>query len=142
LLAQLLTSHTHRVGLQGLTRFLSGKEPIGGLAPAPVEAQQLQQSGRQHDLARELALALTDVDDHPLAVNIGDLQIQRFLTAKPCAVVQGQQCTVLDVHRRLKQGADFLTAPDGGQLAAHLGLDDLLIEPGLLQRPQVKELQR
>ena len=77
---------------------------------------------------------MLDVDDHPLAVNIGDLQIQRFLTAKPCIVVQGQQRTVLGVHRSIKQGADFLTAPDRRQLAAHLGLDDLLIEPGLPQR--------
>jgi hypothetical protein len=97
LFTQLLTSHTHRVGLQRLTRFLSGKEPIRGLTPAPVEAQQLQQLGGQHDLTRELALALADVDDHPLAINVSDLQIQRFLTAKSCAVVQGQQCTVLGV---------------------------------------------
>ncbi len=49
---------------------------------------------------------------------------------------------MLGVHRRIEQGADFLTAPDRRQLAAHLGLDDLLIEPGLLQRPHVKKLQR
>ena len=90
----------------------------------------------------KLALALADVDDHPLAVDIGDLQVQRFLTAKPGAVVQGQQRTMLGVRRRIEQSADFFAAPDRGQLAPHLGLDDLLIEPGLLQRPRVEELQR
>jgi hypothetical protein len=48
---------------------------------------------------------------------------------------------MLDVHLCIKQGTDFLTAPDGRQLAPHLGLDDLLIEPGLLQCPRVEELQ-
>ncbi len=81
------------------------------------------------------------MDDHPLAVDVGALQIQRFLTAQARAVVQGQQCPMLDVHLCIKQGTDFLTAPDGRQLAPHLGLDDLLIEPGLLQCPRVEELQ-
>ena len=84
----------------------------------------LQQLRRQHHLARELALALADVDDHPLAVDVGDLQIERFLTAKPGAVVQGQQRPMLDVHLGIEQGTDFLPAPDCGQLAPHLGLDD------------------
>ena len=33
-------------------------------------------------------------------------------------------------------------APDGGQLAPYLGLDDLLIKPGLLQCSRVEKLQR
>jgi len=49
---------------------------------------------------------------------------------------------VLDVHLGIEQGADFLPAADCGQLAPNLGLDDFLIEPGLLQRPRVEELQR
>jgi hypothetical protein len=43
---------------------------------------------------------------------------------------------------RIEQSADFLAAPDRGQLASYLGLDDLLIKPGLLQRPRVEKLQR
>ena len=87
LLAQLLTGDPDRVLKQGPVRPLSGKEPLLGLAPSPIEAQQFKQLGRQHDLARELALALANVDDHPLAVDVGDLQVQCFLTAKPGAVV-------------------------------------------------------
>src|SRR5713101_7386718 len=83
LLAQLLTGDTHCVLKQGRVRPLSGKEPVLGLAPPPIEAQYLQQLGRQHHLARELALALADMDDHPLAVNVDNLQIESFLTAKP-----------------------------------------------------------
>jgi hypothetical protein len=57
-------------------------------------------------------------------------------------VSEGQQCAVLGVRRCIEQSADFLPAPDGRQLAPHLGLDDLLIKPGLLQRASVEELQR
>jgi hypothetical protein len=96
----------------GLIGPSSGKEPVLRLAPAPVQAQQPQQPGRKRDLARKLALALADVDDHALAVDIGDLQVQCFLTAKPGALVKGQQYTELGVHRRIEQGADFLAASD------------------------------
>jgi hypothetical protein len=82
------------------------------------------------------------MDDHPLAVDIGHLQIQRFLTAQAGAVVERQQRPMLDVHLGIEQGADFFTAPDRGQLAPHLGLDDLLIKPLLLQCSRIEELQR
>jgi hypothetical protein len=141
LLAQLLTGDAGPVCNHGPVRPPSRKKPLLGLTPAPVQTQNLQQLRRQHDLARKLALALADVDDHPLAVDIGDLQVQSFLT-QTGAVVQCQQCTVLGVGRCIKQSTDFFPAPHRGQLAAHLGLDDLLIEPGLLQRPHVEELQR
>jgi hypothetical protein len=36
------------------------------------------------------------VDDHPLAVDVGDLQVESFLTAKASAVVYGQRCAVLE----------------------------------------------
>src|SRR5271156_1587471 len=89
LLAQLLTGDTHCVLKQGMVRPLSGKEPVLRLAPSPVKAQQIEKLGRQHDLARELALALADMNDHPLAVDVGDLQVESFLTAKSGAVVHG-----------------------------------------------------
>ena len=114
LLTQLLADDTNCVRLQRFPRPFPLKEPILGLAPTPIHAQDIQQLRRQHDLARELALPLADVDDHPLAINIGDLQIQRFLTAQTCAVVQSQQRTMLGVHLRIEQGADFFAAPDCG----------------------------
>src|SRR3974390_3773536 len=80
--AQLLADDTNCVGLEWLPCSLPLKEPVLGLAPAPVHAQDLQQLRRQHHLARKLTLAFTDVDDHPLAVDIGHLAIQRFLATQ------------------------------------------------------------
>jgi hypothetical protein len=118
LLAQLRAGDAYPACHHGLVWPSSGKEPVLGLAPAPVKAQQLQQLRRQHDLAGKLALALADADDHPLAVDIGDLQVQRFLTAKPGAVVQGQQrqnmntLTQAEVRRnRLKNNTTRLSPP-------------------------------
>src|ERR1700742_479264 len=68
LLAQLLAGDTNSVRLERLPRSFPLKEPVLGLAPAPVDAQDLQQLRRQHHLARKLALAFADVNDHPLAV--------------------------------------------------------------------------
>jgi hypothetical protein len=53
------------------------------------------------------------VNDHPLAVDVGDLQVESLLTAKASAVVHGQQCAVLGVRCSIQQDADFFPAPDG-----------------------------
>jgi hypothetical protein len=49
---------------------------------------------------------------------------------------------MLGVQLRIGQSADFFPAPDYGQLAPYLGLDDLLFKPGLLQCSRVERLQR
>jgi hypothetical protein len=74
LLAKLLAGNTNRVRLQRFSGPFPRKEPVLGLAPAPVQEEDLQQLRRQHDLARKLALAFADVDNHPLGVDIGYLQ--------------------------------------------------------------------
>jgi hypothetical protein len=118
----------------GPVRPFSGKEPVLRLPPTPVSAQQLQQLGREHDLTWIASLALADVDDHPLAVNVSDLQIEGFLATQPGTVVHGQQSPMLRVRRDVEQGADLFPAPHRRQLAAHLGLGNLGVEPALLQR--------
>src|SRR2546425_2376136 len=40
---------------------------------SPVVAQRLQQLGREHHVSILLSLALIDTDNHPLAVDIGEL---------------------------------------------------------------------
>src|ERR1700733_14070325 len=121
---------------------LPGKSQSLGLRPRQY-ARRISSSFADSITWRgNFTLAFANVNDHPLAVDVGHLQIQRFLTAQAGAVVQGKQRPVLDVHLCIEQGTDFLPAPDGGQLAPHLGLDDFLIEPGLLQCSRIEELQR
>jgi hypothetical protein len=85
-----------------------------------------------------LTLACAVVDDHSLAVDVGDFQIQGFLAAQPGAVESSQQSTMLQVHRAIEQDADFLPAPDPGQLAVYLWLGHLVVEPGLRHKARRK----
>jgi hypothetical protein len=48
---------------------------------SPMRAQQLQGGPRQRHKSVFGALASMHMDHHPLAVDIGDLQVQRFLKA-------------------------------------------------------------
>jgi hypothetical protein len=56
------------------------------------------------------ALAFTDIDDHPLAVDVGDFQIQGFLNAQASPVEHAQQGAVLEVLGDVEQCGDFFTA--------------------------------
>src|SRR6516164_7293501 len=50
------------------------KEPLLGLVHPPPGAQDFQQLWGKHDIAIFLVFALFDSNDHPFAVDIGDLQ--------------------------------------------------------------------
>jgi len=56
------------------------KQPLLGLAPeaAPVGAQLFEQLRTEHDVAILAALAFVDVNHHPLAVDVADLEASRF----------------------------------------------------------------
>ena len=64
---------------------VTGKQPVGRLAPeaAPVNTQCIEQLRAEHDVTVLAALAFPDMDDHPLAVDIADLQPGCFRA--PCA---------------------------------------------------------
>src|SRR5271170_5135269 len=66
-------------GLVGttLTRG-AGKEIAARLLPSPPAAQLLEQLRRERHIAVSGALALADVDDHALAVDVFDLDPCRF----------------------------------------------------------------
>ena len=58
---------------------VAGKEPLLRLAPetAPVSAQCFEQLRAEHDVAVLATLALPDMNHHPLAVDVADLQMGR-----------------------------------------------------------------
>src|SRR6201998_4412532 len=53
---------------------LSGRHPSLLARNAPPFAQYLEQDGRQNDVAILLALALLDPDEHPVTIDVGELQ--------------------------------------------------------------------
>jgi len=71
---------------------IAGKQPVGGLAPkpAPVDAQCIEQLGTEHDIAVLASFAAPDMNDHPLAVDVADLQMRHFCATCACGI-QGHQ---------------------------------------------------
>ena len=62
---------------------VAGKQPLLRLAPqtSPVDAKFIKQLRAEHNIAVLATLALPDMDHHPLAVDVRDLQVSRFRTA-------------------------------------------------------------
>jgi hypothetical protein len=117
------------------------EEPVFRLPPAPVDAKQLQQLGREHDLAWIFPLAFPDVDYHPLAIDIRHLQLLHFRATQAGRVHGGQQRSMLEVDGGIEQEPHLFGAEDGRELASHFGPGDFVIEPAPLQRAGVKKLQ-
>ena len=63
-----------------------GEQPALRPAIAPVLAQQLQQPGRERDVAVLVALALVDAQTHAGGVDIGELQSTEFAGTQPRGV--------------------------------------------------------
>src|ERR1700739_174453 len=53
---------------------LTGRHPSLLARDAPPFAQQLRRLGRENDIAILLSLALFDPDDHPITIDIGELE--------------------------------------------------------------------
>src|ERR1700676_1007794 len=81
-LAELLTDLTNGGLMDREPWLVAGEQPVRWLPPAPINAQQLQQLRGEHDLPRESALALPDVNHHPLTVYVGDLEVLGLLATQ------------------------------------------------------------
>jgi len=131
-------------GLVGtaLTRG-AGKEISTRLLPAPPATQFFEQLRRERHIPVSGALALADVDDHALAVDVFDLDARRFGPAYSGHIEQRQNHAVQAVGCGIDQPHDFILAEHGRQLVWHLREDEIVegqITP--LQRALVQEPQR
>jgi hypothetical protein len=61
-----------------LSEAVARKEPGLELIELPITAEEWQEVGRQHDQTIAFALALADVDHHPLRVDVGALEVTEF----------------------------------------------------------------
>ena len=66
---------------------VAGKEPLLRLAPesTPVGAQRIEQLRAEHAIAVLAALALPDMNHHPLAVDVADLRLAASARRAPVA---------------------------------------------------------
>src|SRR5438105_5986946 len=121
-------------GLTGRHRSLLARH-------APPFAQYLQKDGRENDIPILFTLALFDPDDHPVTVDIGELEGYDLRGSQAGGISQAQERLVLDVYRRGEQPTHFFRAENNGQAARLAGRDELLGKIVALQRDLEEEPQ-
>src|SRR6266852_7590322 len=111
----LLTGVPENLGGDRMTRrmpSIAGEQPVGGLAfqPAPVDTQGIEQLGAEHDIAILAPLAAPNMNDHPLAVDIADLQVRHFGATCARGIERHQQNAMKGKLCRVDQACDFFLA--------------------------------
>src|SRR6202050_1782976 len=120
---------------------VAGKQPVRWLVPepAPIDAQRVEQLRAEHDIAVLTTFAAADMDDHPLAVDIADLQVRHFCA--PCArgIQRHEQDAMKGKLGRVNQTRDFLLAKDLGQVQNLLRIGSLCNAPASPQHLNIEE---
>ena len=119
---QLLADLPDAGWMHGAAGLLAREEPVRGLEPSPVSAQQRQQFGREHDLAGLLTFPLSHQEQHSLVIDISDLEIQHLGATQSGCIQRCQQGPMLQILRGIQQGGHFLPAQDGREFRRTLGL--------------------
>ncbi len=88
---------------------------------------------RQWDEAILEAFPAVDVQHHPLAVDIGDLQMLGFLQAQTAGIDGGEEGVVMRGAYAAQEPPDFFTAEHRGQLLLALGMDQFEGMPVAMQ---------
>src|ERR1700722_11791299 len=97
---------------------VAGKQPLLRLAPqtAPVGAQFFEQSGTEHNVAVLAALALADMNHHPPAISVADLQVSRFCAPCTGSIKRHQKDAMKGGVRGLNQSRDFFLTEHPGKM--------------------------
>src|ERR1700722_9615874 len=120
------------------------KQPLLRLAPepAPVDAQFLEQLRAEHDIAVLAALALSDVDHHPLAVDVADLQMGRFCAACAGGIKRHQQDAMKGFISGINQPRNLFLTEYPWKATHLLRIRCLGDAPAALQHVDIEEPQR
>src|ERR1700678_3157924 len=120
---------------------VAGEQPLLRLAPetSPVDARFLQQLRAEHDIAVLAALALSDMDHHPLAVDVTHLQVSRFCAACAGGIHRQQQDAMKRCVRGLNQSRDFFLTEYPRKVTHLLRIGRLGDAPATLQHVDGEE---
>src|SRR5271166_846438 len=119
------------------------EQPLGRLAleSSPILAQGIQQLGAEHDVTILASLAPLNVDDHPLAINIADLQARQFGTPHPGGIERHQHDAMKVSQGRVDQPSHLLLTENDRQLQHFLGIRSFGHAPGPFEGLDVEEAQ-
>ena len=82
---------------------------------------------------------LFEPDDHPVTIDIGELERYDLRGSQAGGISQAQERLVLEVYRRGEQPTDLFLAQNNGQAAGLAGRDDLLGKIVAFQRDLEEE---
>ena len=102
----------------------------------------LEQLRAEHDIAVLAALAFADMNDHPLAVDVADLEMGRFRAACAGGIHRHQQDAMKGCVRGLNQSRDFFLTEHPRKMTYLLRIGRLGDAPVALQHMDVEEPQR
>ncbi len=83
----------------------------------PVGAEDLEQPRREHDVTILPSLAVANVDNHALAVDVGNLQLGDLGEAQAAGVGSHEDRTMLDVADGCKEASHFVRTEDDRERA-------------------------
>ena len=126
------------VGDRGLAGAGRGT-PRAGALELPVRSQQLQGPFGQGHLAVFAPFASSDPDQHPLRVDVRDLQLRPFRQAQSTGLDHPQTHPGFRVGDHGQQGADLLRTPHERQFLALAGANERQDRPRSLERHLVEE---
>jgi hypothetical protein len=127
-------------GRDGLAGQIAGKQPMLGPCLAPVVPQDVQQLGREHDVAVLAPFARVHADHHALAVDRLRRQAAGLGDPKPGRIANGQDDPVLRVLDCNQKAVDLVRAHnDWTFLWLAAGRDRVVDAPVPLQGDVVEE---
>jgi hypothetical protein len=124
-----------------LAWLLAGEEPATWPHHPPPLPQDVEQVGREHDIAVLAALALLDPDQHAGAVDVGDLEVGDLRDAQAAAIGDAQRGAVLQAPRVRQQQRHLLRVQNHRQAIGRRDPRHAVTEAGPAQRDVEEEPQ-
>src|SRR3954470_234595 len=121
--------------------FLAWKQPQSGPRPPPISAKNALQARRQHRITVSAAFAVLDVDQHPRAVDRGDLQARNLADPQTRRIGRRQRDTVAQARNRVQKADDLLGIEHRRKLLGLPAADDPRDGFLLPKRDAVEEAQ-
>ena len=118
------------------------KQPVRRSCKAPVGPQDTKKLRREHEGSVLGTLAMTNLDQHAIAINIRDPQADGFRGAQPRGISGRQGRAGLQRRDRLKETHDLVGAQDRRQLAGRARIGNPFGDLCPVQRNAVEEAQR
>ena len=122
---------------------IAGKQPGRWLVPepAPIDAQCIEQLRAEHDIPVLASLTDPDMNDHPLAVNIADLQVRHFCATCARGIERHQQNAMKGKLCRVDQTRHFVLTQHLRQVQNLFRIRGLGYTPASLQHLDIEKTQ-